>query len=402
MEKNIEKLAYEIKDELIEIKNNLHMIPELAESEFKTSEYLTKELAKIPGIEILELSTNTTAVVGILKGEKKSIGEVKKTVMLRADMDALPIEENNEDIFKSRHKGVMHACGHDAHMTWVLGTAKLLSKMKNNFSGNIKFVFQPAEETGKGARMLIENKVLENPSVDYVVAAHCAPEYKSSTFIVPYEQAYSAAKGFKIVVKGKGGHGSWPHKCIDPIFISNQIYNYLNIMASRKMNAKDSYVLSIGSIHSGPIDKGNIIPDECVMLGTIRHSSKEGIEYLQEKIIEAAHDICNIESASIDIEFSEGVMPVKNDKECANLAYESILKLFGKENTIMSYDKNLGGEDFYLFTERKKGIYFFIGTTPEEHLGEFGLHSNKFFIDNNVIYKASAALSNIILNLLEK
>lgn len=401
MEKYIKDISEEISQELIRLRRNFHKIPELAYEEFKTAKLIENTLSSIPDIKIKSNVGDTTGIIGTLKGTKNCTEKNNtKCVLIRADMDALPIEESIETSYKSIHPGKMHACGHDAHMTWVLGCAMILSRMRDKFSGTVKFLFQPAEENGTGAMKLIKSGVLEEPYVDYVIGAHCLPKYESGKIIIPAKQAFSGAKSFEIIVKGIGGHGSWPHKCIDPIAISVQIYNGLQQIISRKMDSSNSYVLSIGSIHAGPLDKGNIIPDICTMRGTIRHMTEEGMGFLMREIEKTATYICKANDANVEINYSLGVKPVVNDKKCVNLLFESIKSMMDEENVEISYENNLGGEDFSFFTSKRKGVYFFVGSSDKENLGKFDLHSSNFCIDEGILRKTSAYMSKIAIDLL--
>ena len=403
MERYIKDISEDISQELIKIRRSLHRIPELAYEEFKTAKLIENILSSIHHMKIESNIGSTTGVIGILQGTKKSEEKnSEKCVLLRADMDALPIEESVETSYKSIHSGKMHACGHDAHITWLLGCAMILSRMRDKFSGTVKFLFQPAEENGTGAISLIESGVLEDPYVDYVIGAHCFPKYESGKIVIPAKQAFSAAKSFEIIVKGKGGHGSWPHKCIDPIAISVQIYNGLQQIISRKMDSSSSYVLSVGSIHAGTLDKGNIIPDICTMKGTIRHMTEEGMEYLMREIEKTAIYICKANDANVEINYSLGVKPVVNDKNCVKLSLDSIKSMMNEENVEISYENNLGGEDFSFFTSERKGVYFFVGSSSKENLGKFDLHSSNFCIDESILSSTSAYMSKIAIDLLNK
>ena len=403
MEKYIKNISEEISQDLIKIRRDFHKIPELANEEFKTSNLIENVLSNIPHIQIKSNIGSRTGVMGILQGTK--ILEDKnseKCVLLRADMDALPIEESVESSYKSIHPGKMHACGHDAHITWILGCAIILSRMRDKFNGSVKFLFQPAEENGTGAINLIENGILEEPYVDYVVAAHCFPKYESGKIVIPAKQAFSAAKSFEITVKGRGGHGSWPHKCVDPIAISVQIYNGLQQIISRKMDSSDSYVLSVGSIHAGPLDKGNIIPDTCTMKGTIRHMTEEGMEFLMREIEKTATYICKANDANVEINYSRGVKPIVNDSDLVRLSFDSIKSMMKEDNVEISYENNLGGEDFSFFTSERKGVYFFVGSSHKEDIGKFDLHSSDFYIDESILSSTSAYMSKIAIDLLKK
>ncbi|MBR5284669.1 MAG: amidohydrolase, partial [Clostridia bacterium] len=269
----IKALAAQITDELIAFRRDLHMHPELSNEEHYTAARIAEELDKIEGMEVFRGLAGGTGVMGMLKGGK---GE-GKVVLLRADIDALPIREETGLEFSSQNDGVMHACGHDAHATWLLGSAKILAALKEEICGTVKFVFQPAEEGGGGGvRMVRESKVLENPAVDAVFAAHAWPEIDAGEMHVAH-CAFGHAGGFSIKVTGKGGHGSWPHECIDPIAVSHQIYGGLQQIVSRRLHETAARVLSVCTIQSGPQVKSNIIPDCCTMTGTLRSDREEVI-----------------------------------------------------------------------------------------------------------------------------
>ncbi|MCR1953357.1 M20 family metallopeptidase [Clostridioides mangenotii] len=396
MKKEILKYMNEIQNKLVDIRRELHSIPELSMQEYLTCNTIKKYLNSIDGIEVISIE-GQTGLVGILQGEKKGSG---KCVMLRADMDALPITESNDCEYRSLTEGMMHACGHDAHMTWLLGSAMILSKLKERFSGTVKFVFQPAEETGAGAKLMISNGVLECPYVDTVIGAHCFPEYQAGKIIIPTKTAFSATRPFSIIVEGKGGHGSWPDKCIDPIAVSTQIYNGLQQIVSRKLNPMEPAVLTIGSIHAGPIDKGNIIPNTCTMKGTLRHITKEGLESMINNVDSMVYNIAKANGAMANVVWSNGVNHVINDKECTEIIYNSTVQLLDRENVEYSHESYLGGEDFCFYSEERRSAYFFVGCVPLENVGKVSLHSCDFCICENILSKVSGIFAMTAVNIL--
>ncbi len=395
MNSKIRNISEEIQDLLIKIRRDLHAIPELAFEEYQTSEMIISELKKLKGMKISTGYAGGTGIIATLCGKK---GKSNQCVMIRADIDALPIEENNNLTYCSKEKGKMHACGHDAHITWTLGAAMILTQLQESFSGTVKFVFQPAEEIAAGAKKMVEEKVLENPKVDIVLGAHGFPQYDTGKIIIPEKNAFSAARPLSIRVIGKGGHGSWPQDCVDPIAVANQIYMSLQQIISRKMKPSDASVLTIGSIHAGPTDKGNIIPNECILRGTLRHATLNGMESMVQWVEEISKHIAEANGAKVVVQCYHGVEPVINDKYYSKIFKKSSEEIVGKENVEMLEESNLGGEDFYHYSQKVKSVYFFVGCAPKNKVGTFSLHSSNFCIDENILGTVAAVLSNTAIS----
>ncbi len=233
------EIANNIKEELIDVRRHMHKYPELSFQEFKTSAFI-KEKLKEHNINYIE-DFHKTAVVALIKGNKQG-----KTILVRGDIDALPIEENNSLEYKSLNKGVMHACGHDAHIAWTLGTAIILNKLKNKIKGNVKFIFQPGEENQWGAKEMLKYGILENPKVDAAIAGHVWPDVQSGKISIVNGCAMACANKFRIEIIGKGGHGASPQDTLDPIAIANEVYMAIQQIVSRKVDPYDSVVISIG------------------------------------------------------------------------------------------------------------------------------------------------------------
>ncbi|CAL82704.1 amidohydrolase [Clostridium botulinum] len=399
MNSKIKNIAKEIQASLIEIRRNFHEIPELAFEEYHTSEMILEQLKKMKGMEILTGYAGGTGIVGILQGKK---GKSDQCLMIRADIDALPIEENNELSYCSKEKGKMHACGHDAHITWTLGAAMILTQLREEFAGTVKFIFQPAEETGSGARKMVEEHVLENPKVHIALGAHGFPQYDTGKIIIPKKNAFSAARTLFIKVIGKGGHGSWPQDCVDPIAVANHIYMSLQQIISRRIKPGDASVLTVGSIHAGPMDKGNIIPNECVLKGTLRHVTMEGMESMVTWVKEISNHIAKANGAKVIVKCSHGVEPVVNDEACSVIFKHSAEEIVGKNNVAILEEDNLGGEDFYHYSKKVKSVYFFVGCAPKDKVGSFSLHSSDFCIDESILGNVSAILANAAICFLMK
>ncbi|MDD6441748.1 MAG: M20 family metallopeptidase [bacterium] len=396
MKSKIEEIVREKEAELIQIRRSLHQCPELALQEVETSRLIAENLKKIPGVTVYDHMAEGTGVVGILEG-KKGPG---KCVMLRADIDALPIEEQVDTEFKSKNPGKMHACGHDAHATWIIGAAMILSQLRDEFCGTVKFVFQPGEECGKGAKALIEkDKILENPKVDAAFAAHAWPTVRAGKIGIAEKYAFGCPGGFTIKIIGKGGHGSWPYECINPITIAVQICSALQAIVAEKIDSVEPRVISIGSIHAG--DAGNIIPDECVVSGTFRATEMAIMKQIATQIENVVAGITAMHGAQYELDVHIGGEAVINDPKMLALSKKSAEEILGEGNCYIIDRKHLGGENFAEYSSRVPGCYMFVGIATDRTEGKFGLHSPIFEIAEEVLAPASAVFANIVLNYFE-
>ena len=397
MREKIKKISKEREAELIQIRRTLHQHPELALQEVETARLLADNLRKLPGITVYEHMAEGTGVVGILKGSKGP----GKCVMLRADIDALPIEEQTDTEFKSKNPGKMHACGHDAHATWILGAAMILSQLRDEFCGTVKFVFQPGEECGKGAKALIEkDKILENPKVDAVFAAHAWPTVRAGKIGIAAKYAFGCPGGFTIKIIGKGGHGSWPYECINPITVANQICMALQAVVAEKVDSTEPRVISICSIHAG--DAGNIIPDECVIRGTFRATEMCIMKQVSSEIENVVSGITAMHGAKYEMNVFVAGEAVKNHPDMIVLSKKSAEEILGEDNCYIIDKKHLGGENFAEYSSRVPGCYMFVGIATDRTEGKFGLHSPVFEIAEEVLAPASAVFANIVLNYFEQ
>ncbi|WP_188596926.1 carboxypeptidase CpsA [Thermocladium modestius] len=374
---DLEKLrrdVIEIEDEIIKIRRQIHENPELSYKEYNTAKLVADTLRNL-GIEVKTGVGLPTAVVGTLKTPRPG-----KTVALRADMDALPVEEMTDLPYKSKEKGVMHACGHDTHVAMLLGAAMLLVKNVDMLSGEVRFLFQPAEEDGGlgGAKPMIDAGAMDG--VDYVFGLHIFAKYPAGVFATRKGPLMATPDSFKITVHGKGGHGSAPHETIDPIHVSLLIANAIYGISSRQIDPVQPFVISITSIHSGT--KDNIIPDNAVMEGTIRSLSEEvrkrALSYM-EKIVKS---ICDIYGAECKVEFMKDVYPITiNDPEVT----EEAMKVLSNISKVEETEPVLGAEDFSRFLQKAKGTYIFLGTRNEQMGCVYPNHSSRFCVDESVL-----------------
>lgn len=389
-------MAEEIRPRLIELFREFHRHPELSTEEHETAARVLSVLREIEGLEITT-GVAGTGIVALLHGTKGP----GKTILLRADMDALPVEEHSGVPYASLYPGKMHACGHDGHTTWLLGAALLLSRLRHRFSGTVKFVFQPAEESCSGGkRMVLEEKVLENPKVDAAFAAHAWPTVEAGQIALAERYAFGMNGVFSITITGRGGHGSAPHLCVDPIAVAHQIYGALQQVISRKVDEREPRVLTVGSIHAGPVERGNIIPETCVMRGTIRGLKKEVMEQMMREIRSLSEGIATLNGATCQVEGSCYDPAVENDPAMSSLCLQAAREVLGEQNAYILHAVNLAGEDFAEFTTRVPGAYFYVGIANEETRGRFGLHSPLFKLDESVLHTTAAVFAQLALEYL--
>lgn len=305
-----------IEKEIIKNRRDFHKYPELSFQEYRTSKIVAKLLKKY-GLEVYE-KVGKTGVVGLLKGAKKG-----KTIALRADMDALPIQETSNLEYKSINDGVMHACGHDGHTAILLGAAKILSKMKNLINGNVKFIFQPAEEGLGGARFMIKDGALNN--VDEIYGLHLWNYQPFGTIGIQSGPIMAAADKFKITIKGKGGHGATPQGTTDAVIIASQIIQIFQTIISRNSNPLDSTVITIGQINGGY--NFNVIADNVVLKGTTRAYTENNRLLIKNRMIEILNGLEKTFNAEIKLDYEDGYPPVINHKDQTELLKNSAKKI---------------------------------------------------------------------------
>lgn len=365
-----------IMPEVINIRRDIHMYPELGFQEFRTSQLIASYLENL-GLDVRK-NIAQTGVLGILRGKEEG-----KTILLRADIDALPLEELNDVSYKSKNRGIMHACGHDGHTAILLGTAKILAKYKDQIKGTVKFAFQPAEELPPGgAEPMIKEGILEDPYVDKVYALHLANHLQVGKIAIRKGFFCAQADAFTIKVKGRGGHGSAPDKCIDPIIISTHIVQALQEIPSREIDPHTPFVLSVCKIQSG--NTFNVIPEDAEIEGTVRSFDKNLAEMVSKRIETISKNIAEAFRGEAEIEYQFGYPPGKNDEKEAEFVKKIAEEVVGKENVIE--DKpSMGGEDFSYFLEERPGAMFWLGSGNEEKGINHPHHSPYFDFDESAM-----------------
>jgi amidohydrolase len=373
----IKSLAQAYKQEVIDLRRHLHSHPELSFQEFQTAAFVAEKLKAI-GITEIE-SKATTGWSALIKGKNPE----KKVVALRADMDALPIIEANEVPYKSQNPGVMHACGHDAHTASLLGAAKILHEVRDQFEGTIKLIFQPGEEIiPGGASLMIKDKVLENPRPNFILGQHVMPMipagkvgFRSGLYMASADELY-------LTIKGKGGHGAMPETFIDPVLISAHLLVALQQIVSRVANPKIPSVLSFGRVEA--LGATNIIPNEVKIQGTFRTLDETWRAKAHEKIRQIAEGIVEGMGGQLDFEIRKGYPFLKNNPELTARSVAAAQTYLGVEN-VLDLDIWMAAEDFAYFSQEIDGCFYRLGTRNEARGITSGVHTPTFDIEEEAL-----------------
>lgn len=387
----VKRLGEKYLQHMINLRETIHMYPEDGFSEFTTSKIIIEELEKL-GIKV-QKNVAKTGVVGLIEGKYPG-----KTVLLRADMDALKIQEQADVEYKSKIDGMMHACGHDGHVAGLLGAAMILNELKDNLHGNVKLVFQPAEERDGGALPMIEEGVLENPKVDAAFAAHLWGYLNEGEVHLKEGAMMASPDIFNIKVIGKGGHGAVPQEAIDPIVITCQIVNSLQTIVSRKINPLDPVVITCGRIQGG--DCHNVIPNEVELEGTIRTFNEETRNWVPKVMEDLIRGITTSQGAAYEFKYEPKYPALINDKYMTSFAKESLKKVVGEENVFDLKEPNMGGEDFAYFAQKVPSAFIFVGIANNK--SEPVIHHNPYFKwDSKNVGILAQGLSQIAIDYLK-
>lgn len=382
-------------EEIIQTRRYLHMNPELSNREFATAKLVASKLLSM-GLEV-KTGVAKTGVVGILRGNNAAF-----TIAYRADMDALPIQEDSGVAFASLNPGVMHACGHDIHTTIGLGAALVLSQLKDHVKGNIKFIFQPAEEgapSGEegGADLMVNEGVLENPPVSAIFGLHVWPDAEVGEVLFADGPVLASSDSFDVILSGKSSHGARPYEGTDTIVLAAQVILTIHSTLSRIINPADPAVVSIGKIQGGI--RSNIIADEVRLTGTVRtlsETTRSRIEHLLEDIVHGATQPVN---ADYQFFYSRGSSPVFNHPDLAAIMLPTLKDVLGK-NRVKSLNPQMVAEDFSEYTQTIPGFYFFLGIKSPGKTSMPPLHSPQFNPDERSIAVGIRAVCHLLLDCL--
>jgi amidohydrolase len=395
---DLSKIRLEIRalqPRLVAWRRMLHQRPELGFKEKLTAELISQQLMEW-GIEH-QTGIAQTGIVATIKGKGDSLIQNPKSstaaarsaiqnpkvLAIRADMDALPIQEENEVAYRSQHDGIMHACGHDGHTAIALGTAYYLSQHREDFTGTVKIIFQPAEEGPGGAKPMIEAGVLQNPDVDAIIGLHLWNNLSLGTVGVRTGPLMAATEQFRCKILGKGGHGAMPHQTVDSIVVGAQIVNALQTIVARNVNPIDSAVVTVGKFHAGTAM--NIIADTAEIAGTVRYFNPELGAILPKRIEQIIAGVCASCGAAYEFEYQRFYPPVINDAGIAELVRSVALEVVETPMGIVPECQTMGGEDMSFFLQEVPGCYFFLGSANPSLGLAYPHHHPRFDFDETVL-----------------
>ena len=387
---NFKAEAEGLREQLVAWRRDFHMHPELAFQERRSARVIADCLHEL-GYQV-QTGVAKTGVVALLEGQRPG-----PVVMVRFDMDALPITEENETDYVSQNPGVMHACGHDAHMAMGLAVATLMMKRRDEMSGTLKLIFQPAEEGANGAEEMVKDGVLENPRPDVVLVTHVWNETPVGLIAVSPGAIMAAAEKWNCTVRGKGGHGALPHLTVDPIVAAAQIVTALQTVVSRNVSPLEAAVVAVGAIHGG--NAFNVTPPQVEMTGTIRTydpATRETVLRRVRQVIEGVAVACG---ATAELEIIPLTPAVVNDAEVTEVVHAAAQTVVGPEN-VLSGERTMGSEDASLFMQDIPGCYFFVGSANAERGLDAPHHNPRFDFDEDALPLGVAILMQAVAHYL--
>lgn len=384
------KEAKLIRDEIISNRRYFHENPEVGFEEFNTSKRIVEYLNSL---NIENKVICKTGIVAIIKGTGNG-----PVIALRSDLDALPLEDRKNVSYSSKIRGKMHACGHDGHMSILMGTANILNKHRDKFKGCVKLIFEPAEETVGGAKFMIEEGVLEKPKVDAIVGLHVSELLDSGTIGIKYGVVNAASNPFKIIVKGKGGHGAHPEDAIDPIVAASNMVISLQTIVSREISPHNPSVITIGQFEGGTAP--NIIPEEVVLQGVIRTITKQDREYAIKRLKEICEGIASSMRVEVEFEIVDGYPCLYNNDNLVSFSEKIFKDILGENNVDMNVKPSMGVESFAYFSEKVPSLFYFLGTRNISRGIIHPAHGSLFDLDEDGLVIGAALQSAMAFNYL--
>jgi len=397
---NVDTLADEAEARVIAWRRHIHQHPELSFQEVQTAAYVAEALRKMPGI-VVQTGIAKTGIKAVLKGGKPGL-----VVALRADMDALPVEERNDLAFRSQAKAmyqgketpVMHACGHDTHVAMLLGAAEILSRMRADLPGTVVFLFQPAEEGGGGAFLMVKEGAMENPKVDAVFGQHIGAYFPGGVVSYRPGALMAGENGFSITVKGTGGHAASPWTAKDPIVTAAQIVTNLQSIVSRQADlTAGAAVITVGQFNAG--NRGNIIPEDATMSGTIRTLNESTRAQLQEAITRMAKGTAEASGLTADVRISRGYPVLRNDPGLVSKSLGALERATG-QGKVREIPPVMGSEDFGAYSSAAPTFFWFLNASPHADRSGAPNHSPLFMIDEKYLKTGVKALVHVALEYL--
>ncbi|MBI3979970.1 MAG: amidohydrolase [Chloroflexi bacterium] len=381
------------REQLIELRRDFHRHPELAYHEERTTRVIADRLAEL-GVEARLGVGGPTGVVGLLRGSRPG-----PTLLIRADIDALPVQEQNEVPYRSEHPGLMHACGHDGHTAVVLTVSEILAARSERLPGTVKLVFQPAEEQANGARRMVEAGVMEDPHVDGVLSFHLWNNLPVGKVGVRPDAIFASADEFNLTIRGKGGHGAMPHLAVDPIAVAGYVITALQTVTSREISPFQPAVVTIGSIHGGTAF--NVIADEVRLAGTVRSFQEPVRRQMLDRIEAIVRGVAEGMRASSTFELRCGAPPVVNDPRMAAIVRAAASEVVGPDNAF-ACEPSTTGDDVSEFMNRAPGCYFLVGSANPSRSPTYSHHHPRFDFDEAALPIATETLVRAALKFLEQ
>ncbi len=376
-------------EQLVRYRRHLHAHPELSLEEFETANFIEREL-RDAGLGDLRTGIAKTGILATLKG-----GKPGPVTLLRADMDALPMDEASDVPYRSKRDGAMHACGHDGHVAILLSSARALARVRDEIPGTVVFCFQPAEEGPAGNKMMIEEGALENPHVDRCFALHLYSGLEVGKIGVRDGPFFASSDRFRVLLKGKGGHGAMPHTSVDPIVAASQLVTLFQTIASREIAPKDSVVVTVGKLQSGTTF--NVIPDHAEMLGTVRAFDESIRLSVPKRMERMVAGICSALRMEYEFEYLWGYPPTVNDVKMNDVVREVGAQMLGAQNVADPYDLNFWAEDMSYMMEQRPGAYFVVGVRGPQ-LGHEPQHSARYDIDERALEVGFKMMTGLALH----
>ncbi|MBM7585731.1 amidohydrolase [Bacillus pakistanensis] len=391
---NLKQLVKSVEDEVIELRRYFHQHPEVSGEEFETSKKIQEKLhqAGIP----FKTGFAATGVLGIIQGEKPG-----GTVALRADIDALPIQEENDHSYQSKHANKMHACGHDAHTAMLYGVGKVLNQLKSELAGTVLLVFQPAEENAPigGSQQMMDDGVFREFKPDVIYGQHVWPDLPSGAVGVLPKEMMGASDRFKITIKGSGGHASMPHQANDAIIIAGNMITQLQTIVSRNTDPLDSAVVTIGRIDGGY--RYNVVADKVILEGTVRTFKKEVKNMVKERFSSIVEGVEKSFTAKIEFDYLDGYPATVNTPKWAEQVKESAHKILGEDSTPI-VSPSLGGEDFSRFLQQYPGAFYWLGASVSDTSQQYPLHDSRFKLNEEALIKGVELMVQLAVDTLKK
>ncbi len=385
-------MAGRLLPKMVALRRDLHATPELGGQERRTAGLIASWLRDL-GARVRE-NVADTGVVGVLGSAPEPC------VALRADMDALPVNDRKNVEYRSRVPGVMHACGHDGHVAMLLGAAEILSGLLGEFSGSVKFIFQPAEEGPGGAELMLREGVLRDPCVNAIVAAHIWPDLPCGVVAVRSGPTMAAVDNIEITMRGEGGHGAAPHRSVDAIVLAAQAVMALQTVVSRRVNPIDPVVFTIGTISGGY--RHNVIADEVRMSGTLRTMNPALRKTIPAVIEQTLAGVAQSGGGSYEFVRTPGYPALVNDETVAAVVAESARRLLGKRRVVQDIGPSMGGEDFAYFLREVPGAMFMLGAGNPSKGASYPAHHPRFDFDEDALAHGAAVMVDVVLELLKR